>query len=49
MARLCDEVAEKCGEVEIIAQSEQEGGVGKGLVDQVAVEAGDCCVPKSKK
>jgi hypothetical protein len=44
MARFCDEVAGKCGEV----WEEGEGGVGKDLVDRVAEEAGDCCVPKKK-
>ncbi|KAH8667559.1 transcriptional coactivator/pterin dehydratase [Tricladium varicosporioides] len=49
MARFCDEAAGKYGEVEPLVETEQEGDVGKGLVDQVAVVAGDCCVPKSMK
>ncbi|RDL31440.1 uncharacterized protein BP5553_09649 [Venustampulla echinocandica] len=56
MARFCDEQAEKCGEVvQEEGEGEKEGvkggedgDVGKGLVDRVASEAGDCCVPKGK-
>lgn len=46
MARFCDEKAKECGEVE------GDGGgmeTQKGLVDRVASEGGDCCVPKGKK
>ncbi|KAH8601964.1 putative pterin-4-alpha-carbinolamine dehydratase [Bisporella sp. PMI_857] len=43
MARFCDEQAEKCGEVE--GDGSQ---VGKELADRVAMEGGDCCVPKKK-
>ncbi|KAH8802702.1 transcriptional coactivator/pterin dehydratase [Xylogone sp. PMI_703] len=46
MARYCDEIAAKCGEVEV--PPEEVGGVGKDLADQVADVAGDCCVPKKK-
>ena len=53
MARFCDEQAVVFGEV--VSES-QEGkdekgdgqDVGKELADRVAVEGGDCCVPKSK-
>ncbi|TVY91324.1 putative pterin-4-alpha-carbinolamine dehydratase [Lachnellula willkommii] len=43
MARFCDEVAGRCGEVEDVVE---DGEVGRELVDRVGVEAGDCCVPK---
>ncbi|KUJ14434.1 transcriptional coactivator/pterin dehydratase [Mollisia scopiformis] len=45
MARFCDERARECGEVEGEGKGET-GGVGKELVDRVASEGGDCCVPK---
>jgi len=48
MARFCDEIAGKCGEV-VEEGKEVEGGKGKELVDRVAEEAGDCCVPKKKE
>lgn len=45
MVRFCDEKAGECGEVVV----EDEGkGIGRDLVDRVAVEGGDCCVPKKK-
>lgn len=46
MAKFCDEAALKFGEV--VEEVEEAGGLGKDLVDRVAVEAGDCCVPKTK-
>jgi len=47
MARFCDEIAGKCGEVEDFGVDVlEEGEVGRELVDRVGVEAGDCCVPK---
>ncbi|CAG8984098.1 hypothetical protein HYALB_00010598 [Hymenoscyphus albidus] len=46
MAKFCDEAALKFGEV--IEDVEEEGGLGMDLVDRVATEAGDCCVPKKK-
>ncbi|KAG9231699.1 transcriptional coactivator/pterin dehydratase [Amylocarpus encephaloides] len=48
MARFCDEAAATFGEV-YEEGSEEEGGLGKDLVDRVGVEAGDCCVPKEKR
>lgn len=49
MARFCDEVAAKCGEVEPAPEElDQKGGRGKELADTVAATAGDCCVPKKK-
>lgn len=48
MARFCDEKAGECGELEVEAEQGKEGGVGKELADRVAVEGGDCCVPKKK-
>ncbi|TVY17220.1 putative pterin-4-alpha-carbinolamine dehydratase [Lachnellula arida] len=42
MARFCDEVAGRCGEVEDVVE---DGEVGRDLVERVGVEAGDCCVP----
>lgn len=45
MAKFCDEAALKFGEV---VEEGDEGGLGKDLVDRVATEAGDCCVPKTK-
>ncbi|KAL2065697.1 hypothetical protein VTL71DRAFT_3367 [Oculimacula yallundae] len=47
MARFCDEKAGECGEL-VVEEGEGGGGVGKDLVDRVAVEGGDCCVPKNK-
>ncbi|PVH73329.1 transcriptional coactivator/pterin dehydratase [Cadophora sp. DSE1049] len=46
MARFCDEKAGECGEV--VVEDDSKGGVGRELVDRVAVEGGDCCVPKGK-
>ncbi|KAG4431920.1 hypothetical protein IFR05_012590 [Cadophora sp. M221] len=46
MARFCDEKAAECGEV--VTEGVEEKGVGRELVDRVAVEGGDCCVPKGK-
>lgn len=43
MAKFCDEVAGRCGEVEDVVE---DGEVGRELVDRVGAEAGDCCVPK---
>lgn len=45
MARFCDEKAKECGEIEV---QEGEMETQKGLVDRVASEGGDCCVPKKK-
>lgn len=48
MARFCDVKAVECGEV--VQQEEKDGSeVARGLVDRVAVEGGDCCVPKKKQ
>ncbi|XMA14945.1 hypothetical protein WAI453_007736 [Rhynchosporium graminicola] len=44
MARFCDEKARECGEV----INTEESGLGKDLADRVAVEGGDCCMPKGK-
>ena len=46
MARFCDEKAGECGEV--VVEDEGKGSVGRELVDRVAIEGGDCCVPKKK-
>jgi len=43
MARFCDEKAEECGELVV---EEAEGELEKELVDRVATEGADCCVPK---
>jgi 4a-hydroxytetrahydrobiopterin dehydratase len=50
MARFCDEQALVFGELVPESQpGEVVGGdVGKELADRVAVEGGDCCVPKPK-
>lgn len=51
MARFCDEQALVFAELVPECQEGGEGGkqdVGKELADRVAVEGGDCCVPKSK-
>ena len=48
MAKFCDDVATRFGEV-VEQDPENEGGVGKDLVDRVGKEAGDCCVPKGKE
>ncbi len=47
MARFCDEKALEYGEV-VVEGEVQVSGVGKELVDRVATEGGDCCVPKKK-
>ena len=44
MARFCDGKAEECGE--LLVEGGEQLGVGKELVNRVAVEGGDCCVPK---
>lgn len=51
MARFCDEQASVFGE--LVPEGQDGGGVegldvGKELADRVAVEGGDCCVPKPK-
>jgi 4a-hydroxytetrahydrobiopterin dehydratase len=51
MAQFCDEQALVFGELMPESQEEEalEGqDVGKELADRVAVEGGDCCVPKSR-
>ncbi|RFU24641.1 hypothetical protein B7463_g11698, partial [Scytalidium lignicola] len=50
MARYCDEIAAKYGEVELSPEENEtaKGGQGKDLADKVAAAAGDCCVPKKK-
>ncbi|CZR63903.1 related to pterin-4-alpha-carbinolamine dehydratase [Phialocephala subalpina] len=49
MARFCDEKAKECGEVVEEDGSGDRMETQKGLVDRVASEGGDCCVPKGKK
>jgi 4a-hydroxytetrahydrobiopterin dehydratase len=51
MAQYCDEQALVFGE--LVSEGREEGelggqDVGKELADRVAVEGGDCCVPKPK-
>jgi len=51
MAQFCDEQALVFGE--LVPESQEEGvlegqDVGKELADRVAVEGGDCCVPKPR-
>jgi 4a-hydroxytetrahydrobiopterin dehydratase len=46
MARYCDEQAELFKEV---VEEGSESEVGRELADRVAMEGGDCCVPKSKR
>jgi 4a-hydroxytetrahydrobiopterin dehydratase len=51
MARFCDEQALAFGE--LVPESQKEGvlegqDVGKELADRVAIEGGDCCVPKPR-
>lgn len=48
MAKFCDEQAESYGEVKVESEEESGDGTGRDLADRVAVEGGDCCVPKSK-
>jgi 4a-hydroxytetrahydrobiopterin dehydratase len=51
MAQFCDEQALVFGELVPESQEEEvlEGqDVGKELADRVAVEGGDCCVPKPR-
>jgi len=43
MAAFCDAQASIYGEVE-----SEAGNLGQDLVDIVAKEGGDCCVPKNK-
>jgi len=45
MARFCDEKASECGEV-VVEGEKGDGGDGRGLVERVVEEGGDCCVPK---
>lgn len=55
MARFCDEVAERCGGVEVEAQVKDSGESEdmnldeKSLVDQCKEAAGNCCVPGNGK
>ncbi|RDW61519.1 hypothetical protein BP5796_11411 [Coleophoma crateriformis] len=46
MAKFCDEKASEAGEAE--GAGAETGGIGKELADRVAVEGGDCCVPKKQ-
>jgi 4a-hydroxytetrahydrobiopterin dehydratase len=49
MALFCDQYAAELGEV--IVEGEESGGAREdmvGMVDDLAVKAGDCCVPKKK-
>lgn len=48
MAKFCDQMAKECGEVEVEAGKDEGSDKGKELVDRVASEGGDCCVPKKK-
>lgn len=46
MARFCDQQAEAYVELPTEAKVDERADVGKELADRVAIEGGDCCVPK---